>query len=368
MDQLKAKIHFILFGVFVLIGLALAGYGITLKSAEAEAVAAAGAALKKDDLASQGDLAEAEQQKTAFDGSFKKIGVYLKGPGDALFEVPASGYPDTVAEFYSRTAQQELDKLKVRFEAISDRKFQSWWASEGKDPTDEKEARKKFKLQGLPEAFQGHDLKPYTRNQDYWGEAQSAMKEARAGEDIPLMLAQLRVMNEVAFVCEQLAKLDQHKDGAFQLVKFDFNSFRAEFGRGNEDPWARYQFAIQLKCEPAFASALVGELCDPSGLTARENPARVPMELVDYRYGVLPRPASTKFIIKNKDRAAHGIRKDLSPTSDDDAADWKRIRKDIAKGLQKSVIYHRPLEVGILINALKFNKDWKGLADPEPDQ
>ena len=367
MDQLKAKIHFILFGVFVLIGLALAGYGITLKSAEAEEVAAAGADLKKGGLASQGDLAEAEQQKTAFDGSFKEIRDYLKGPGAALPVEPQEKY-STVQEFYSRVAQQELDELKVRFEAISDRKFRSWWASEGKDPSDEQEARKKFKLQGLPAAFQGHDLKRYTRNEDYWGEAQAAMKEANSGEDIPLMLAQLRVMKEVAFVCEELVKLDQHRDGAFQLVKFDFNSFRAEFGRGNDEPWARYQFAIQLKCEAAFASALVGELCDPSGLTARENPARVPMELVDYRYGVLPRPASTKFIIKNKDRAAHGIPKDLSSTSDDDAVKWIRIRKDIAKGLQKSVIYHRPLEVGILINALRFNKNWKGLADPEPDQ
>lgn len=190
------------------------------------------------------------------------------------------------------------------------------------------------------------------------------MKNARAVDDIPLMTAHLRLMDDVAYACEKLHELDKYKNTQFKLVRFDFTGFRPENTRGNEDPWVRYPFSFQLHCEAGFAVALLGELCNPSKLTTRNDRPPVPMELSDFRTGLLPRPISTRFMIENKDREAYGIRKDLSSENPNDEAAWLGHRRKNAEKLQKNVGLHLPVEVGVTLNAMKFNKNWEGLAEP----
>lgn len=342
MEGLKKNIHFVVFGVGVLIGLILMVVGIMIKGgSQDQLVAAATAMPKPGTLPTKSDLDKAKAKRGDFDKQINGAEEALKTGAGAQLRASRTNYPDGPS-FFSQEADASVKALQARFKKLE-------------------------KEMPLP-AELGDRTLPVPPNQaNFWASTLQAMNSIADPKAIPNFQVQIRIMQEVCYVCEQLAKQDAFKDDGIKLVEFKFE-FRGQESVSIDSPWEDFPFVVILECQPGFATALVEELANPSKNTtgdpqkAKESLGRwgFPIEVDGMQMELMERPTVVNADIANADKGKYGI---PDTTKEDDPALIAK-KKEIEEKWFKELQIKLPVRVGIGGRALAFNKNWRGVTPP----
>lgn len=339
---MKDKLHFIVGGGLALLGMILLGAGMAAKSGASETLTAAEGKLAASPAATVPTLQDVDQAE--------ELGERFTTTTDALKRDYLNGSGARLAPLLSRfTSSQEfkdeacraVNDLKGRVDAIS------------APPR-------------LPTELAGYGLEEPS-GLGYFETLLSDWSNPPNQADIPIRHAQLKIMEEVVIVCEQLMKRPEFAGAPFHLVKFEFGEFKYEPPQP-EQPWAGLNFQVVVECPPAFGVALLNQLVNPDLSTAgkaiqgeysRHERAFYPLNLVAYESGPAPRPFAAEVKISNDQRKAYGIREDLNPESENDLEDWEEKRKEIAADLAAKIVVAMPARCTLKLQALDRNEGWR---------
>lgn len=343
------NLHFIVFGVCVLLGLILAGVAFMKKSSateELQTAQIAGAA----SIPTNKDVQDAKKARNRFDDALEDTEkLLMSGKGDRLLQVGQTH--STVDSFYSNEASGAIQTLRERFDAL---------AGEEKLP----EELKKLNYTLIkPEG-------PRSRERTYWQKFEEEISGLGDASQIKAYQVRLKIMNEVCVICEQLVASGEYGNLGVRLVGFSFN-----FADPNVDatePWQRYNFTVIVDCEPSFASALVSELTDPSERSAKPvkfddkeySRELFPVELVAMDAGQTERPMKVRYTIPLADRKALGIPEDMTAEDFGSSSEAKKLEEE----WMASKRLHVPVRYAIQCNALALNKNWQAIKTEEEEQ
>jgi len=351
MDGLKKNLHFVVFGVGVLIGLVLMVVGMLIKSGKQDAIGESTATLAKhalptSKLPTKKDADIIKRKKGAFENEIKSsMSALESGPGVAL-KADRKVFRDG-SSFFSEEGDVAVKALQARFMKL------------------EKEIELPAELGGrkLTNPVNAAAASPF------WKKTLDEMNAIADPKAIPNFQAQIRIMQEVCFLCEQLLKQKAFAGQGVRLVEFKWE-FRGMEAIAAESPWEDYPFVVILECQPGFATAFADELVNASKATmgdstkAKEGLGRwgFPVELVEMQIELMERPSAVTANIYNKDKAAYGIPE--TAKSDDPIVEQKK--KELEDKLLKDLNLGLPVRCGVRAKALAFNKEWRGVkAAPE---
>lgn len=346
MDGLKKNLHFIVLGVGALLGLVLMVAGMMIKSGKQGEIDTAVAALathtkKGSPLPSKKDTEIAKRKKEAFEGEIKaSLDALESGAGLAL-KAGRKDHRDGPT-FFSSEADAAVKDLQKRFEKL-DREIK------------------------LPAELGDRKLPAPQQPNVFWDNTLKAMNQIADPKQIPNFQYQIRIMQEVCYICERLQQQAAFRDQGVKLVEFKFE-FRGDASISPELPWEDFPFSVILECQPGFATALADELANPSKRTigdpakAKEGQGRwgFPVEVMELQTEVMERAVVTSLTIYNKDKAAYGIPPEAK--ADDQVVLQKK--KELEEKLWKELQLVLPVRCGIKARALAFNKEWRGVKPP----
>jgi hypothetical protein len=176
---------------------------------------------------------------------------------------------------------------------------------------------------------------------------------------------ELRILQELCVVCEQLMKLEQFRDKGLLLddVKFDQRTGEA----GIDSPWEEYSFTVMLECPAQFPAALAQELANPSkqgsGSATKEDIDKglgrrlFPISVEDVHTAMRERPMVAGFDVPLDKRAEFQI-------PEGEKADTPKVKERaeaLEREIESRVSVVLPVDAGIRAKALYFNKNWRGL-------
>ncbi|MCC6574293.1 MAG: hypothetical protein IT462_10925 [Planctomycetes bacterium] len=341
----KAQLHFILFGVFSLIGVVLLAMAIMGKSGAAKSLDEAKAKLEaaaKPPIATQGDLDAARQRQTAFQKEISGFETKLRNETGERLRIFEKEYTNK-DQFYASEWTPKSGDFKTRLKAIR------------KDPVPPALLRKSG-----DENNPNPNGKEFTNIPDpdkFWIELDRTMNSL-PDKDIPNAQSQIKVMAESIAVMEKLRASDLYKDQPFVFERFDFQGFAGEAAKEVNIPWTRREFGVIMWCDPTFALAFAEEMCCPSEKTKGEDSDKtrrqfLPMELASIGAEMVGRPHDVLYFISNADREKHGI----GPTQTlDDLSDTKK--REIEESLAGEAMLVMPLRYVIRLQALQLNREW----------
>lgn len=355
----KAQLHFILFGAFSVVGIALLLVAVMGKGAAAkqledaksklDAVAKVDSTGAKVDLPTKKDIDDLKAAQVKYQEEVGNFENKLRTDIGFRLKLNKKEYTDGGA-FYS-DAVIALENLKKR---VMDLK---------KDPVLPERLRPQRTNPDDPEPNPNAKEfpRPTTNPEQYWVDLNRAWLNLQA-QQIPAAQAQLKVMIEVVAVLEKLRAADEFKNTSFQVERFDWQSFAVEASRENTAPWTRREFGVVMLCDPAFALAFVQEMCAPSEKTkgADNDPYKrqfLPMELQQITGEAVSRPHDVGFVITNKMRADFG----LGPNDNwDDLSDTRK--REITERLAREERLAMPLRYTVKLHALELNNQWSVIA------
>lgn len=343
MDGLKKNLHFVVLGVGALLGVVLMVAGMMIKSGKQDEIDAAVAALSKHTaknsaLPTKKDTELAKRKKDAFEGELKGSLAALESGAGLALKAGRKDHRDGPT-FFSSEGDAAVKDLQKRFEAM-DREIK------------------------LPPELGDRKLPAPTQPNTFWENTLKGMNQIADPKQIPNFQVQIRVMQEVCFVCERLLQQAAFRDQGVKLVEFKWE-FSGDKSVGPEQPWEEYPFAVILECQPGFATALADELANPSKRTigdpakAKEGQGRwgFPVDVFEMQTEVMERAVVTALTIYNKDKAAYGIPAEAK--ADDQVVLQKK--KELEDKLWKELQLVLPVRCGIKAKALAFNKEWRGV-------
>jgi hypothetical protein len=342
MDNLKRNLHYVVFGGGILLGLILFGAGFVYRSGGEGALATSITNLdKRKNVATQGELGQAERERDEFDRANQSALATLGSTGQSL----RNGLSEvvSVARFSSET-EPKVSELQSRFDAMN-------------------------KPQGFPSKLKGWSWVSIggTRN-TYWTDFKADLTNP---DKIPELQLQLRLLEEVCVTCELMLRSGRFPDQGANLRSLKVEPQRKWSNRDEVDsPWEMWEFTLDIECSPEFGYALMDELLSSSDLTSGKSGAgkdtanerrRFPIELDSMQSESLPRPPALLRYITPAERAAEGVGENLDPESDEGKAEAKRLAQEYERDVRPAL----PLRFGMKMRALNFNPKWQVVAQPE---
>lgn len=363
MDNLKKNLHFVVFGVGVLLGIILLGVGIMWRGGTEEALASAQADLAaKTKVASRGTLDEATARSERFGSSLQEADARLRNTGGA-FESSYDSH-QSGGEFYSAEARPALQRLKNRFAAMN-------------------------RNNPMPALLDGWEVTRTgaERVQDQAWEQLEREMLSPSNDKIREMQMRLRVLEELATTCEKLIETGIGGDFGVKLTEFRFEAYGVAaigaYTNETDSPWYAMPVSLKLECSPSFAVALVDELVNPTSRTmtptADKNQRKgFPILLDMMQTEMVERPPVVRYDINNDDKEAAarklndkgaGITLPNDPKKLDPAeGEGKKLVEAADKDLNQEDRVALPVRVGLKLRAATFNKNWRAVKKDEGNQ
>lgn len=354
MDNLKKNLHFVVFGVGILLGVVFLLVGIMIRGGTEEELSTAQINLAKWTVVpTKGTLDQATERSNRFGDSLKDAETKLtSGPGVAFtsgFTTYGSG-----SEFYTSEARPSLQKLKDRFAAMA-------------------------KPVPMPSLMEGWALvRSGSDKEQIWDRLEGEMTSP-APDKIREMQMRLRILQELAATCERLLASGAGETFGVKLLEVNFDSFGVTGGGEADSPWLSMPFTVKLECSPSFAVVLADELVNPTTRTMSgqgENARRgFPILLDMLQTEMTERPPEIRLDVGNEDKAevarklnekGKGIIVPPDPTElDPEIGEGKKLVEAATEDLNENDRIVLPVRAGLKLRAAAFNKNWRAVKKEE---
>ncbi|MCC6465636.1 MAG: hypothetical protein IT463_09885 [Planctomycetes bacterium] len=336
MDGLKKNLHFVVFGAGVMVGIVLLGVGHMVKSGKQDQLAAATAALPKTGAVfTQGDVDDLRKQRGGFDGSLSAAQDALGKTTGVALRSSMGTHRDGTAFWSSDEGNSALSRLQERFRALE----------------------KPVAIP--PQAGERTLAAPDTK---FWDETRNSMSTISDPKQILQWQLQIRLLQEVAFVCEQLTATEAFAGQGVRLASLRMDMKSAE-NLPADQPWEEYGFTLVVEASPSFCVTLMDQLVNPTAATAgdaakaKEGKGRwlFPVQLEQMQIELMERPHTAMCNISTPEQKQEwGLDVNFDPTTEA----GKRKVEELSKKLQDEVRLKLPVRCGLKMKALQFNANW----------
>lgn len=341
---MKDSLHFILFGVFCVLGLGLMGWGVMSKMGSGSDLVTARdqvqAAAKKSPP-STGDLRALESEQANFVKAVSDMEVSFRDVEGQKLMLSEKPYTN-VDDFYTNVVLRSVDDLTKRFAALK-------------------------KPPALPKALEELNRKLVEEDESalFWSTLKQDMSVGKLTvAEIPMAQAKLKVIADVCVACERLLSSEQFKGTPFTFRKFEFPNFGTEPAREEKEPWLKHEFLLVFNADPSLGLALMDALLNPIPVTVSAGTVKrdaIPYELISLTGYQSARPHETGYEIKPEDRKKWDIPAEWDEGQaenpmDSGGSDSKR--KTIARKLQDENKISVPLTYELKLFALRANAEW----------
>lgn len=365
MENLKKNLHFVVFGVGVLLGIIFLVVGIMIRGGTVDSIAEEQAKLAgTKTIPTLGTYDLTKKKSERFDGSLKGAETVLTSGLGTKFERDYTTHTDGRA-FYSNEAYAKLNTLKSRFEAMD-------------------------KPVKLPELLQGWRLATSSAAVDPLAALSNEMTNPPT-DKIREMQMRLRVLEEVATTMERLLETGAGAGLGVKLKEVKFPSTFGPISTSEADsPWKALPFEIQIECAPSFAILLAEELVNPSQrtltATTPSEAGKTSYKRVDFpilldmlQTVMLGRQHEMKLDIKNDDKpgvlaalnSLMGPGEEKLPVPSDPKAldgekpDGRRVLEEATRVMNEKDRLVLPVQVGLKLKAASFNRNWRAVKAEE---
>jgi hypothetical protein len=363
MDNLKKNMHFVVFGVGVLLGIIFLVVGIVIRGGTEDAIAEeltklAGA----QKVPTQGTFDKAKKNASRFGDSLTAAETVLTTGVGRKFESDFTTHPDG-RTFYTNEANAKLSQLKTRFEAM------------------EKPLKLPGLLEGWKMATSGAALDPL-------GPLANEMTNPPT-DKIREMQMRLRLLDEIATTMEKLLETGAGEGLGVKLREVKFQGNFGPIATSEADsPWLAMALEFQVDCAPSFSVLLAEELVNPSQRTLKPTtPAEAgkpsyqrigfPILLEMVQTVMIGRQPEMKLDIRNEDKAGvlaalnnmMGPGEEKLPVPQDPKAldpekpDGKRLVDEAVKAMNEKDRLVMPVTAGFKIRAASFNLNWRAVKE-----
>jgi hypothetical protein len=335
MDNLKKHLHLVVFGLGIVIGVALLFIGMGVVSGAEESLDVQTRQLTTvGPIYSEADLNAMRTARAGFSESYEVALNRVRGAtGRALMNDidPAMSQ----SHFQSNFAPSTLRSLQERFAAME-------------RPMD------------LPGQFQEGWRYPQPAAEWSWETRSSTMQQAQQAQLVPFQI-ELRLLDELCTVAELLVQSGRYS-GGIRLLDFTADgSFVSERER-DASPWERLPFRFTVYCHPDLGAALVSELTRPTAITGGQTATNrqrhgIPVDLIAAQWHWTDRPNTARIDIRPENRQAYNIPAAAPNQGPEAQAHIQRIRGQL--GSEVSVV--QPARLVVRAAAKRFNNEWRAL-------
>lgn len=333
MEELKKNLHLVVFGAGVLLGIILLVVGITMRGGTEDTLDASLATLQTVSPVTEGDLTEAKQTRERFDASLASATSTLERRGKSLEQ----GFNPAInpGNFYTDDATQTLRRLQADFNELR-------------------------REQTLPEPLAGrYRIADTTRANEFWTERDKEMSSLRQ-DQVRDYWIRLRIMEEVAAVCQDLVEAGADDGMGVRLINFTFENIAPIGTQEDLSPWMTMPWGVQIECSPSFGVMLLSELTSPTE-ASMENRRGFPNLFSAYQMQLKERPDRGKFLIDNEYKKELGHSEDLGPND----ARGQQVIEEVKKKIEDEITIAQPARVALRLRAAMFNERWRPVVEPE---